>query len=109
MGLASNSALIVAGLIMAALLLWTLFDCISKAGQVIILRFLINILLAAIYITMRLSVHKTGNLIFSVTILAVMLACMGTAELSAHLINRKRWGIERGSSSESEGPLINQN
>ncbi len=85
MGLASNSALIPAGLIMAAFLLWTLNDCINAEGKILILRSLINIFLAAVYITMRLSVHKTGSLLFSVTIMAVMLACVGTAELAAHL------------------------
>ena len=74
---------------MAAFLLWTLFDCIRETGQAVLLRSLINILLAAIYVTMRLSVHKKGGLIFSVTILAMVLGCMGTAELAAHLIQKK--------------------
>lgn len=106
MGLAGNSALTIAGIIMAAFLVWTLFDCISKAGQVIVVRSLINVLLGAIYITMRLSVHKTGAVIFSVTILAVVLSCMGTAELAAVLIQRNRLGIVRGSSGETEEPLM---
>jgi hypothetical protein len=102
MGLANNSALVAAGILMTVLLLWTLYDCISKEGHVIVLRSFINLLLAAIYITMRLSVNKAGNLIFSVTVLAVMLACMGAAELTAHLLIRNRMRMENGQSCKLE-------
>ena len=88
MGLASDSVLIVAGAIMAAILLWTIFDCVIGAGHVVVARSLVSVLLSAIYITIRLSTHKTGDLIFSVTVLAFVLACLGTAELAAHLIRR---------------------
>ena len=83
----------VAAFIMVALLLWTLFDCISEAGQVVLLRSLINILLAAFYITfmMRL-LHRKDALITGVAMLAIMLACMGTAELAAHFVKKKSIG-----------------
>ena len=88
MGLASNSALLVAGFVMATILLWTIVDCVIRAGHVVVARSLVSILLSAIYITLRLSTHKTGDLLFTVTVLAFMLACIGTAELAAHLIKR---------------------
>ena len=88
MGLASNSALLIAGFVMAAILLWTMVDCVTRTGHVVVARSLVSILLSAIYITLRLSTHKTGDLLFTVTVLAFMLACIGTAELAAHLIKR---------------------
>ena len=88
MGLASNSALAVAAALLALLALWTMADCVRPEGRVLVGRSLANIILAANYITIRLSCSKSG-VIELVTILALVLACLGTAELVAHLTARQ--------------------
>ena len=88
MGLASDSALTAAIIVMGCMLVWALYDNVRKQGYVLVGRSIVNIFLAALYISIRLNSGKTGNKMFLVTLLGITLACFGIAELIIHL-NKK--------------------
>ncbi len=84
-----QTLLVFGEIIMGCMLVWTVYDCWRKGGCLYFGRALVNIILAAYFITVRLNSGLKGDLICFTTFLAIILWGLAVAEFVVYMVRKR--------------------